>query len=116
MARVVIKLWATLVGALLVLSLGMGSVVHAMEPVACVEDTAPASGSDHASERPAPADDPRSDPAMHAHNGCHGHHLATPEFEAKTGDVMLMASLRSLRATDVLAAIDPDRTLRPPIA
>lgn len=114
MARVVIKLWKTLIGVLLVLSFGMGSVAHAMEPVTCIEDAAAVSA--HADEPAAPADNTNGDPAMHAHGGCHGHHLATPEVEAMPRDMILIASLRSMRAISGLAAIDLERTLRPPIA
>lgn len=61
----------------LALSFGLGSVTHAMEPIACV-DVGSEAGIGHidGDTDTVPGDGDRAYP--HHHGGCHGHHVAAP--------------------------------------
>ncbi len=97
------------------LSLGTGSVAHAMEPIACI-DVAAALETGHAEgdNDQVPADGDEGYP--HHHGGCHGHHVATAsaKLEPLTQDVMGL--LNPPRRALALAASPSDPALRPPRA
>lgn len=108
----VVRFWTLFAAILVSLSLGAGSMAHALEPAICIEE----SGAYRTIDAPPPNETPKSDSALHAHSGCHGHHLATPDFSSLSEDMLQSSSLRSAPHADVLTATDPEQSIRPPIA
>jgi len=97
------------------LSLGTGSVAHAMEPVACLETgTAIETGHVNGDGDQVPFDGDKDYP--HHHGGCHGHHVATLTARADSirADVA-GAPIRQVAAR-ALATSEADPALRPPQA
>jgi hypothetical protein len=109
------RLLALALCLLLASTLGLGSVVHASEPVTCVETSA-ASSLDHADGDgdQVPADSEKGYP--HHHGGCHGHHVGVP---ITSDPVQYSADRRASRFTwdhDRTAGATTDPALRPPQA
>lgn len=97
------------------LSLGSGSVAHAMEPIACIDaGTAAETGHADGDGDQVPSDSDKGYP--HHHGGCHGHHVATET--AKAEPAQLHEAGAHMRPTDglALAASTGDPALRPPQA
>lgn len=107
-----VRFWALFAGIIVSLSLGAGTVAHALEPLICVADSA----ASRTIDAPPQNETPKGDSALHAHGGCHGHHLAAPDLDGLSDDMMLNSSLRSAPHADVLTAIEPEQSIRPPIA
>ncbi len=100
---------------MILLSMGMGTLAHATEALGCVEDESSLSISAadmHGDLQPGDADNG----LPHHHGGCHGHHVGTAgtrvsfDGTAATRDRLMIPPVQSL------SAIEPARTLRPPIA
>lgn len=109
------RLLALFLSALLMLSLGLGSVAHATESARCIDSTS-ASSLEHsdgdADQVPADADSAYP----HHHGGCHGHHIGVP-FEADPVDSMAGLSMAPVAQNDDLTTAAPlDTALRPPQA
>ncbi|WP_380879220.1 hypothetical protein ACFB49_21040 [Sphingomonas sp. DBB INV C78] len=98
---------------LLALTLGAGSIAHAMEPITC-----PGSGSEisigHNDFFENDGDSDKSLP--HAHGGCHGHHLSTTPQAMAPAPYFLTADLLPPNQPAGLVASGADPALRPPIA
>lgn len=97
------------------LSLGLGSVAHAIEPVACIDASAAAeTGHADGDGDQVPSDSDKGYP--HHHGGCHGHHVATATAKAEPTQQRDVGT--PVRPNDALAlatsAADP--ALRPPRA
>ena len=99
----------------LVLSLGMGSMTHALEPVGCIDATQSFSGDHSAGDADqVPADAEKAYP--HHHGGCHGHHVAATLDNA---DMALPSPSRSApvgRQATLPGEAPTHDALRPPIA
>jgi hypothetical protein len=102
-----------LIGLLISLSIGLGSVAHAAEaplPFAaevCAEDAG------HTQDEP--ANDPDK-MGLHNHGGCHGHHQVGSPAD---GDAMTNLPLHGVNfaaGTDFVPQLIPGANLRPPIA
>ncbi|QNA82565.1 hypothetical protein G4G27_15475 [Sphingomonas sp. So64.6b] len=107
-------LFSLFIGLVLALSLGLGSVAHAVEPVgSCVEAGTTAGHVDGDSDQ-VPADSDKDYP--HHHGGCHGHHVAAPIGDGETIAHARLASIitRADVRNGVTHASDP--ALRPPQA
>lgn len=59
------------------LSFGMGSISHAMEPIGCGEGSQ-TEAAHHFDPKPDPASGEKDKPFSHQHGSCHGHHIAAP--------------------------------------
>lgn len=97
------------------LSLGTGSIAHAMEPIVCIDAvTAAETGHADGDGDQVPSDSDKGYP--HHHGGCHGHHVATAT--AKSDPVQLDDQDSPVRPSDALAlaASAADPALRPPQA
>jgi hypothetical protein len=71
------RLSAFLLGLILILSLGVGSVAHATEEIRCVEASTGMSLDHHDGDADqVPGDADKDYP--HHHGGCHGHHVGVP--------------------------------------
>lgn len=114
-AEIVHRLFALLTCLVLALSLGLGSVAHAAEPIGCVETSASATaGHADGDSDQVPADSDKDYP--HHHGGCHGHHVAAPIGDGEAIAHARPASIitRSAVRSGVTHASDP--ALRPPQA
>lgn len=99
--------------ACLFLSLGTGSVAHAMEPIACIDaGTAAETGHADGDGDQVPSDDDKDYP--HHHASCHGHHLAMATAKADSPQRHDAGTL--IRPSDAprLATTPADPALRPP--
>jgi len=109
------RLFALFACVLLVLSFGMGSMAHAMEPIGCV-DSEQTAGIGHSEGDADEVSGDSDKPYPHHHGGCHGHHVAAyPE----SGDayVLHFANRISQSAeTPSLPGRRGDAALRPPQA
>lgn len=110
-----LRLTALFLCLMLALSLGLGSVAHATEGVACVDGTE-ASSLEH-SEGDADQVQGDADKAYpHHHGGCHGHHVGIP-FTPDTGVAAGKLRLAPLAwSHDRIAPVASDPALRPPQA
>ena len=97
------------------LSLGTGSVAHAMEPMVCI-DASSAAETGHADGDgdQVPADSDKGYP--HHHGSCHGHHVATPLAKAEATGLDKNASIMRPAPSVALATAAADPALRPPQA
>lgn len=109
------RLSALFLCLLLALSLGLGSVAHAAEGVACVDGTE-ASALEH-SDGDADQVQGDGDKAYpHHHGGCHGHHIGIP-FMADAGAPLGRLHMAPLAwSHDPMAPVPSDPALRPPQA
>ena len=110
------KRWITLFACLAVfLSFGMGSVVHAMEPIVCLDaNTAAETGHTNGDGDEVPADGDKGYP--HHHGSCHGHHIGVPAMLDSIASMRVGRVPRMPRGPDEMADAHPDPGLRPPIA
>jgi len=70
------RLLTLLAAYVLVLSLGIGSVAHAVEPIGCIDPAVELSIGHAAGDTDQSTDD-SGKAAPHHHGGCHGHHVST---------------------------------------
>ena len=100
---------------ILVLSLGLGSAVHATEGLGCVEvSSAPSIGHAEGDGDQVPADSEKGYP--HHHDGCHGHHVGV---QVTPDSVVLASAFRVSplpRNQSALPFALADPALRPPQA
>jgi hypothetical protein len=97
----------------LILSLGVGSMAHALEPPPCVGIAdAELHWSGDADQLPSDAD--KGYP--HHHGGCHGHHVAAPAESGGTAVMALPQVARDPCETTQPAGTGSLPGLRPPIA
>jgi hypothetical protein len=110
----VARFFAILMGFVILLSLGAGSIAHAAEPIICAADTVL---EDHNDVTPDLPDNQGPDKAAHhAHGSCHGHHVATADSETSVAASRPPSSLHVLRDQGLAPEDIAARTLRPPIA
>jgi hypothetical protein len=106
---------ALLAAFMLILTLGMGSVAHALEPVSCSDPAVELFAGHADSDTPDDKGDSEK-AAAHSHAGCHGHHFATA---LETGVSLSRSALAKSTALNHFAGL-PDSgahpALRPPIA
>ncbi len=109
------RLLALLLFLSLAVPIGMVSVAHAMEPVACL-DAQEASLLGHASgdADEAPADAGKGYP--HHHGGCAGHVIALPVSGSKAPVMMRIAQRAAGAEPRVLPAAEAKAPRRPPRA
>jgi hypothetical protein len=107
-------LFSLFIGLVLALSLGLGSVAHAVEPVGSCVETGATAGHGEGDGDQVPADSDKDYP--HHHGGCHGHHVAAPIGD---GDAIAHARPASIiTRADVRHGVTHvgDPALRPPQA
>jgi hypothetical protein len=99
----------------LLVSLGTGSLTHALEPIGCI-DASQSLSDDHSAgdADQVPADAEKAYP--HHHGGCHGHHLAAPLDSAGMAIVSPARSAPFGWQTALAADAPTHSALRPPIA
>ena len=100
---------------MLLFSMGMGTLAHATEALGCVEDETSLSTSAadmHGDLQPGDADNG----LPHHHGGCHGHHVGTAGSRLAFDGTVATRDRLTIPVVQRLSAIDPARTLRPPIA
>lgn len=102
-----------LIGMLVSLSIGFGSIAHAAEaPVGAAADIC---AEDAGNTQGEPANDPDK-MGLHNHGGCHGHHQVGA---VGAHDAPVRISLHGVNfaaGADFVAQLIPDANLRPPIA
>lgn len=102
-----------LIGMLVSLSIGFGSIVHAAEtPVwattdVCAEDAGHTQGE--------PANDPDK-MGLHNHGGCHGHHQVGAVGAHDAPVRLPLHGVNFAAGADFVPQLIPDANLRPPIA
>lgn len=99
----------------LTLSVGMGSLAHAVEPIGCI-DVAQSLSGDHSTDDAdqVPADAEKAYP--HHHGGCHGHHVAATLNGVGVAIVIPSRFVSIGWQATLLAQAPAPSTLRPPIA
>lgn len=101
-----------LIGLLVSLSIGFGSIAHAAEAPAwtsmetCAEDTGHTQGE--------PANDPDK-MGLHNHGGCHGHHQVASVGAHDAPACLPLHGLNFVVGADFVPQSIPDANLRPPI-
>lgn len=100
---------------MILLSMGMGTLAHATEASICTENDSslsigPADG--HGDLQPGDADNG----LPHHHGGCHGHHVGTAGSRVAFDGTAATRDRLMIPPVPRLSAIEPARTLRPPIA
>jgi hypothetical protein len=97
------------------LTLALGSVTHAMEPIVCIDaDSGSVIGHVDGDGDEVPADSEKAYP--HHHAGCHGHHAAAPMAKAEPLGQEPTSSMMRPAHSHVLTAAAVDAALRPPQA
>lgn len=97
------------------LSLGMGSVSHAMELIVCIDANSGAEiGHTDGDGDQVPADSDNGYP--HHHASCHGHHVAAPMAKAESFGQDSVGSITRPAQVTGLATAAADPALRPPQA
>ena len=97
------------------LTLGVGSVSHAMEPIVCIDANSAAEiGHADGDGDQVPADSDKGYP--HHHGGCHGHHVAAPMAKAESTSQHKTASMMRPTPSVALTTAVADAALRPPQA
>lgn len=97
------------------LSLGMGSMAHAIEPIVCIDATSAAeTGHVDGDGDQVPADSDKGYP--HHHGSCHGHHVAAPMAKAESLEQDSVGSITRPTQVTALATAAADPALRPPQA
>ncbi|AJA09444.1 Putative secreted protein [Sphingopyxis fribergensis] len=102
-----------LIGLLVSLSIGFGSIAHAVEAPewstteSCAEDSGHTQGE--------PANDP-DEMGLHNHGGCHGHHQVGAVGAHATPTHLPLHGLNFVAGSDFMRQLIPDANLRPPIA
>jgi hypothetical protein len=104
-----------LTSLMLALSLGLGSVAHASEPIGCATTgTEVSAGHSDGDSDQVPADGDSGFP--HHHGGCHGHHVAAPVADADSAGHARAASIPALAEYRGGVTSPTDPALRPPQA
>lgn len=99
----------------IVLSVGGGSIAHAMEPVICVDAGSPAAaGHSKGDGDEVPADADKGYP--HHHVGCHGHQMAAPAEISAANEGAISHDRIAIGQSPALATAATDPGLRPPQA
>ena len=97
------------------LSLGVGAVTQAMEPIVCIDANSAAEiGHVDGDGDQVPADSDKGYP--HHHGSCHGHHVATPMEKAESFEQDSVGSIMRPGQAIALATAAIDPALRPPQA
>lgn len=102
-----------LIGLLVSLSIGFGSIAHAAEAPAwaaaefCAEDAGHTQGE--------PANDPDK-MGFHNHGGCHGHHQVGNIGANDAPTCLPLNGVNFAAGADFMPQLIPDANLRPPIA
>lgn len=100
---------------MILLSMGMGTLAHATEALGCVEDETSLSISAadmHGDLQPGDA----YNGLPHHHGGCHGHHVGTAGSRVAFDGTAATRDRLTIPPVQRLSAVEPARTLRPPIA
>jgi hypothetical protein len=114
-SRFMARFLALILMCLVSLSLVAGTVVHAAEPVGCLDsDVAAGLGHAEGDRDQIPADDGKAAP--HHHGGCHGHQIGEPVKEGFATQVPARTSLPITLNAKVLVPASTDPAYRPPIA
>ncbi len=97
------------------LTLGVGSVSHAMESVVCIDANSAAEiGHADGDGDQVPADSDKVYP--HHHGSCHGHHVAAPMAKAEAVCQDKTASMMRPTRSVALTTAAEEAALRPPQA
>ena len=97
------------------LTLGVGSVTHAMEPIVCIDANSAAEiGHVDGDGDQVPADSDKGYP--HHHGSCHGHHVAAPMAKAEAIGQDKTASMMRPTRSVALTTAAAKAALRPPQA
>jgi len=102
-----------LIGLLVSLSIGFGSIAHAAEALEWATTEICAEDSGHTQ------DQPTNDPdkmGLHNHGGCHGHHQVGAVGAHDAPAHLPLHGLNFAASTDFVPQLIPDANLRPPIA
>lgn len=102
-----------LIGMLVSLSIGFGSIAHAAE--APVWATAESCAEDAGHTQGEPANDPDK-MGIHNHGGCHGHHQVGNIGANDTLACLPLHGVNFAAGTDFVPQLIPGASLRPPIA
>lgn len=102
-----------LIGLLVSLSIGFGSIAHAAEAPAAITADVCAEKTGHTQGEP--ANDPDK-MGLHNHGGCHGHHQVGAVGTPDTGLPPPFSRLNFFAGADFVPQLIPDANLRPPIA
>ncbi|WP_037472335.1 hypothetical protein [Sphingobium sp. ba1] len=100
---------------MILFSMGMGTLAHATEALGCVEEESSLSISAadmHGDLQPGDADHG----LPHHHGGCHGHHVGTAGSRVAFDGTAATRDRLTIPPVQRLSAVEPARTLRPPIA
>lgn len=97
------------------LSLMVGTVAHAGEPIGCLDaDVAEGLGHAAGDRDEVPADDGKAAP--HHHGGCQGHQIGEPVNAGFIAQSRLQASLPLISNAEARASAPSDSAYRPPRA
>jgi hypothetical protein len=111
-----VRILAAILMCFVALSVTVGTVAHAAEPVAVcfdADDASAAHGSGDSDQ--APSGDNKATP--HQHGGCHGHHqVAEPAGDDLRTKWSVPASLPAIGNITALVSAGTDPALRPPRA
>jgi hypothetical protein len=113
------RLSTHLAGMMLALMLGLGSVSHAAETIACTAAGESVAGEAPAGHRAGDADEVPGDAGKaypHHHAGCHGHHLASPCAVPAAVARSPQPALPVSQSTAVLVGAPAPPALHPPQA
>ena len=102
-----------LIGLLISLSIGFGSIAHAAEAPEWATAEICAEDSGHTQ------DEPGNDPdkmGLHSHGGCHGHHQVGAVGAHDAPGHLPLHGLNFASGADFVPQLIPDANLRPPIA
>lgn len=102
-----------LIGLLVSLSVGFGSIAHAAE--APVWATAESCAEDMGHTQGEPANDPDK-VGLHNHGGCHGHHQVGSVAASGIATHLPLNGVNFASGADFVPQLIPDANLRPPIA
>jgi hypothetical protein len=102
-----------LIGLLISLSIGFGSIAHAAEAPEWATAEICAEDSGHTQDEP--ANDPDK-MGLHNHGGCHGHHQVGAVGADDAPAHLPLHGLNFAAGTDFVPQLIPDANLRPPIA
>ena len=102
-----------LIGLLVSLSIGFGSIAHAAEAPEWATTESCAEDSGHTQDEP--ANDPDK-MGLHNHGGCHGHHQVGAVGAHDTATSLPLHGLNFAAGADFVPQLIPHANLRPPIA
>ncbi len=102
-----------LIGLLISLSIGFGSIAHAAEAPEWAITEACAEDGGHTQDEP--ANDPDK-MGLHNHSGCHGHHQVGTVGAHGAATRLPLHDLSFAIGADFVPQLIPDANLRPPIS